>query len=76
MSVPWGQETGAAAPLQAEQEQDGPGYRHRSQLTARIALSDFLGEVNPRTPYFLNEARARRYTFARTHIDVDHLNGE
>ena len=41
-----------------------------------IALSDFLGEVNPRTPYFLNEARARRYTFARTHIDVDHLNGE
>ena len=28
MAVPWSEESGAAAPLQAEQEQNGPRHRH------------------------------------------------
>jgi hypothetical protein len=48
MAVPWSQETGAAAPLQAEQEQDGPGYRHRA--APETARSPSLGEGNSADP--------------------------
>ena len=44
MAGPWSEEAGAAAPLQAEQEQNGPRHRHRDawkRWRARPEMSNF-----------------------------------